>query len=350
MAKTKKDLSGTLEADLREWVDVDVDELEEEELVKKYAKISAFEDKIGYGTKCIFVKNVLDRYWQVIKTETDFLFHYLGKQIYKDNCISANQYIDIDNLEKKDFLINRNNIKEIILDKRSPIYSWRKLIFKLKKGISKSFVLYEQMVDFNYKNFFGENFKIRTQDQRVLDKMLNGEGIYQSYDQTFMSFYEMKDELEDASLETKIKAQQVDEMLTKKYEFTLKIGYGEKCVFLTTLSKEFVQVIKTKTHFVFHYLGQEINPNNCFYSTQDYDIRNLKGEDFVIDRKKIKKIILRHAHVHYGKYDKIKFKIEGENSKTFIHDVSYGIYSYSDFWGKNFKSKNSFWESIGDFF
>ena len=52
MAKTKKDLSGTLEADLREWVDVDVDELVEEELVKKYAKISAFEEKIGYGTKC----------------------------------------------------------------------------------------------------------------------------------------------------------------------------------------------------------------------------------------------------------------------------------------------------------
>ena len=85
MGKAKKDLTCTLEADLREWVDVDVDELEEEELVKKYAKISAFEKKIGFGTKSIFVKNMLESCFQVIKTETHFLFHYLGKKIYKDN-------------------------------------------------------------------------------------------------------------------------------------------------------------------------------------------------------------------------------------------------------------------------
>ena len=151
----------------------------------------------------------------------------------------------------------------------------------------------------------------------------------------------VKKNLEEDLLAKQIRKQEIDEMLIKKDEFKVKVGYGEQCVFLTTLSKEFVQVIKTRTHFVFHYLGKEINPNNCFYSTQDYDIDNLYGKDFAIKKVNIEKIFLILAYLFHGDKGKIKFKLKQGRSKTFYNSFSYGWYDAEKFFGKKYKIKTN---------
>ncbi|MBO5310155.1 MAG: hypothetical protein J6A98_03040 [Clostridia bacterium] len=343
----KKIKEGTIEADLREWLDIDVAELSEEELIAKNAKLDAFEKRVGYGVNCVFVKNVMNKYLQVVKAKTHFLFHYLGKEIYKDKCLPANQYIDVDNLEKKDFLISRDNIKSIILDKGSVMYGFRKLTFKLKKGGNKSFILYEEINEFNYKNFFGETFSIKNKDKDFLDQMLNEEGVYDSYDATLIKYDNVTNDINaELSLEEKLKSEKIGEMLKQKDEFKEKIGYGKKTVFVKTLSKEFVQVFKTKTHFVFHYLGKEMDSNKCFYSNKDFDISNLEGKDFVIKHTNIEKISLR---LKYGKHGKLKFKLKQGRSKQFYHDLTYGRFDEEEFYGKQYKiCNNAFLDGLGD--
>ncbi|MBO5310154.1 MAG: hypothetical protein J6A98_03035 [Clostridia bacterium] len=162
MGKREKDLSGTYDEDFEKLKDVDIDDIPEEVLEDIVEKQSKFTGRIKYGEKSVFVKTFGGKFFQLIKTKEHFVFHYIGKGLYKKNCWSANRFIDISELDKCDFAIRRDNIKKIVADCQSLFYPhWGKLTFKLKSGKSKSFGMEESCGYYRYNEFFDNKFKTK---------------------------------------------------------------------------------------------------------------------------------------------------------------------------------------------
>lgn len=162
MAKAKKDKIGTIDEDLEKWKNKDIDEIPEEQLEKIGTNHQNFNKRIGYGTRSVFLMTLSKKYYQLIKTEDFFLFHYIGKAIYKNNCLAKNHYINIEELDKNDFVIMHQDIKKIIIDCESFLYRrWGKIKFKKVNGKTKSFGLEESCGYYRHKEFFADKLKIK---------------------------------------------------------------------------------------------------------------------------------------------------------------------------------------------
>ena len=91
----KERMEGKLNELWTKWDDVDIDDIPEEELEKIGEELENLMGQIGYGTKSIFVHTQMEKYYQVIKLQDGFLFHFVGKKdIVRPNCIHTDKYID----------------------------------------------------------------------------------------------------------------------------------------------------------------------------------------------------------------------------------------------------------------
>ena len=168
----KERMEGKLNELWTKWDDVDIDDVPEEELEKIGEELENLMGQIGYGTKSIFVHTQMEKYYQVIKLQDGFLFHFVGKKdINRLNCIHTEKYIDQENLQKGDFILRNDKIKKIIIDCANILYGiWGQIKFKV--GLfGKSFALDEQLGPVDYKKFFGEKLTIKNEGQSLVQKI-----------------------------------------------------------------------------------------------------------------------------------------------------------------------------------
>ena len=146
----------------------------EDAIDEVFEELEDFAKQVGHGKKSIFLHTLKEKYYQVIKTNEGYAFHFVGDgDIVQSKCFPASKYITESSLQDHDFIVKHNKIKKIIYNAGLDVwtYEYNIIKFKLKWFARKKYVVYTYLDDIDYKAFFGEKLTIKNEGQSILERL-----------------------------------------------------------------------------------------------------------------------------------------------------------------------------------